>query len=78
MYLAQCVSVPRGRGEGVDAIYYLRTTNFLQPWMVRKMLEHDLKGVLGYDRAIIICIDTEAYVERFLCFMDAHFTCFLA
>ena len=38
------------------------------------MLEHDIKGLMGYDRAMISCIDMDYYVERFLLFMDALFS----
>ena len=64
----------RGRREGVDAVYYLGVIDFLQPWTARKVLERDLKGALGYDRAAISCVDPQAYAERFLSFIDAHFS----
>jgi len=68
------LSVLKGRRLGKRAIYYMGIIDFLQPWTTQKVLENQLKGVLGYDKSAISCVDPKEYAERFLDFMDKVIT----
>jgi Phosphatidylinositol-4-phosphate 5-kinase len=69
-----CFSIMRGRRLGKRAVYYMGIIDFLQPWTTQKVLENQLKGVLGYNRSAISCVHPEEYAERFLNFMDKVIT----
>lgn len=69
-----CFSVMRGRRLGKRAVYYMGVIDFLQPWTTQKVLENQLKGVLGYNRSAISCVHPKDYAERFLNFMDKVIT----
>lgn len=66
------LSVIHGKRTGNRAIYYMGLIDFLQPWTTRKVLERQMKGVLGYDKSAISCVDPKEYALRFLEFIDAH------
>ena len=66
------LSVLHGKRLGNRAIYYLGVIDFLQPWTTRKVLERELKSLLGYDTNAISCVDPKFYASRFLTFIDAH------
>lgn len=68
------LSVLHGRRHGGRAVYYVGVIDFLQPWTVRKVLERQMKGAMGYDTRAISCVDPGEYAERFLEFLDAHVT----
>ena len=63
-----------GTMGGGDVTYYLGVIDFLQPWTAAKMLERDLKGLAGMDRAAISCAAPGDYAERFLGFVDSNVT----
>ena len=64
----------RGTLMGKDVIYYMGVIDFLQPWTVKKRLERDLKGLVGYDKTAISCVAPSDYSTRFLSFIDSHVT----
>jgi len=64
----------RGTLMGKDVIYYMGVIDFLQPWNVKKRLERDLKGLIGYDKTAISCVAPADYATRFLSFINSHFT----
>lgn len=66
------LSVMHGTRMGQRAIYYLGVIDFLQPWTTKKLLEREMKGILGYDTKAISCVDPKYYAQRFLDFMDEH------
>lgn len=66
------LSVMQGKRNGKQAIFYFGLIDFLQPWTTRKVVERELKGVLGYDKTAISCVDPKEYATRFLEFIDAH------
>ena len=66
------LSVIYGRRRGRRAVYYLGVIDFLQPWTTRKVLERQLKGLMGYDRNAISSVTPEEYASRFLEFIDEH------
>jgi hypothetical protein len=66
------LSIIPGTRLGKRAIYYFGVIDFLQPWTTQKVLERELKGVIGYDKLQISCVDPKDYAERFLDFMDKH------
>lgn len=66
------LSIIPGERLGKRAIYYLGVIDFLQPWTTQKVLERELKGVIGYDKTQISCVDPKEYADRFLDFMDKH------
>jgi Phosphatidylinositol-4-phosphate 5-Kinase len=68
------LSVLHGTRHGQRAVYYMGLIDFLQPWTTRKVLERELKGLMGYDRKEISCVTPEEYASRFLEFIDAHVT----
>lgn len=68
------LSLIGGTRNGYRALYYLGLIDFLQPWSTRKMVEHQAKGLLGYNTSAISCVDPEKYAQRFLAYLDAHFT----
>jgi len=61
-----------GTRKGRRAVYYMGLIDFLQPWTLRKIVEKELKGVLGYDKQAISCVHPSDYASRFLDFIDAH------
>ncbi len=64
----------RGTLMGKDVIYYMGVIDFLQPWNVKKRLERDLKGLIGYDKTAISCVAPTDYATRFLSFINSHCT----
>jgi choline kinase len=48
--------------------------DFLQPWTTRKVIERQLKGLMGQDINAISCVTPEEYADRFLEFLDNHIT----
>mmetsp|Transcript_12348 Transcript_12348/g.17227 ORF Transcript_12348/g.17227 Transcript_12348/m.17227 type:complete len:207 (+) Transcript_12348:1288-1908(+) len=66
------LSVMQGKRNGNKAVFYFGLIDFLQPWTTRKVLERELKGVMGYDKTAISCVDPADYATRFLEFVDAH------
>ncbi|KAL7499463.1 hypothetical protein ACHAWT_006998 [Skeletonema menzelii] len=64
----------RGTLMGKDVIYYMGVIDFLQPWTVKKRLERDLKGLVGYDKTAISCVSPSDYSTRFLSFINSHVT----
>lgn len=68
------LSVLHGTRRGQRAVYYMGLIDFLQPWTTRKVLERQMKGLMGYDRKEISCVTPEEYASRFLEFIDAHVT----
>ncbi|KAI2501262.1 Phosphatidylinositol-4-phosphate 5-Kinase [Fragilaria crotonensis] len=61
-----------GSRSGKRAIYYIGLIDFLQPWTARKVLERQMKGLMGYDTHAISCVAPEEYASRFLEFIDSH------
>lgn len=68
------LSVLHGKRCGQRAIYYLGLIDFLQPWTFRKVIERELKGLIGYDKHAVSCVDPNEYSARFISFLDAHIT----
>lgn len=68
------LSILPGKRFGNRAIYYMGVIDFLQPWTTQKVLEKELKGLMGYDKGSISCAHPKDYAERFLDFMDQHIT----
>ena len=68
------LSVLVGKRLGHRAIYYIGVIDFLQPWTTQKVLEKELKGLMGYEKMAISCAHPKDYAERFLEFMDKHIT----
>lgn len=66
------LSVVHGTRHGNRAIYYMGVIDFLQPWTARKVLERQIKGMMGYDTSAISCVDPKEYAARFLEFLEAH------
>ena len=64
------LSVIYGHRRGRRAVYYMGLIDFLQPWTTRKVLERQLKGLMGYDRNAISSVTPEEYASRFLEFID--------
>lgn len=64
----------RGTRMGKDVFYYMGVIDFLQPWTMKKRLERDLKGLVGYDKTAISCVAPSDYAARFLSFIDCHVT----
>jgi len=61
-----------GCRRGKRVTYYLGVIDFLQPWTVKKRLERDLKGLVGFDKAGISCAAPAYYAARFLDFVDSN------
>lgn len=68
------LSTIHGNRRGHRCVYYFGLIDFLQPWTMKKVIEKELKGVIGYDVTAISCVDPKAYGSRFLGFMNAHIT----
>lgn len=68
------LSVLHGKRCGQRAIYYLGLIDFLQPWTFRKVIERELKGLIGYNKHAVSCVDPNEYSARFISFLDAHIT----
>ena len=68
------LSVVPGRRSGHRAVYYMGIIDFLQPWTWKKVLENEMKGLLGYNTKAISCVSPKDYASRFLDFLDAHVT----
>lgn len=68
------LSVLAGKRLGHRAIYYIGVIDFLQPWTTQKVLEKELKGLMGYEKMAISCAHPKDYAERFLEYMDKHIT----
>ena len=66
------LSVFHGKRRGDRAIYYMGLIDFLQPWTTRKVIERQLKGLIGYDTKAISSVTPEEYASRFLDYMDAN------
>lgn len=66
------LSVLHGVRSGHRAIYYVGLIDFLQPWTVKKLFEREVKGLLGYDKKALSCVDPKYYASRFLNFIDVH------
>jgi 1-phosphatidylinositol-4-phosphate 5-kinase len=66
------LSVFHGTRNGKRALYYMGLIDFLQPWTSRKVVERQLKGLMGQDINGISCVTPEEYAHRFLEFLDAH------
>ena len=66
------LSVLPGTRLGHRAIYYLGVIDFLQPWTTKKLLEREMKGMLGYDTKAISCVAPRFYASRFINFLDLH------
>jgi hypothetical protein len=62
-----------GRRHGEPAMYYLGLIDFLQPFNTRKYVEYQLKALV-YNRRSFSCIPPDAYADRFLDFLETHFT----
>ena len=43
----------QGTCKGMQVMYYMGTIDFLHPWTVKKRLEWDLKGLVGFDKSKI-------------------------
>lgn len=65
-------SVIPGRRLGKRAIYYMGVIDFLQPWTSQKVVERELKGMIGYNKSQISCVDPKEYAERFLAFIEKN------
>jgi len=68
------LSVIPGRRAGHRAVYYMGIIDFLQPWTWKKVMENEVKGILGYNTKAISCVSPKDYAARFLDFVDAHVT----
>ena len=66
------LSVFHGTRNGKRALYYMGLIDFLQPWTTRKVIERQLKGLMGQDINAISCVTPEEYADRFLEFLDKH------
>uniref|UniRef100_A0A7S1VWQ4 PIPK domain-containing protein n=1 Tax=Grammatophora oceanica TaxID=210454 RepID=A0A7S1VWQ4_9STRA len=66
------LSLVQGKRNGKQALYYMGVIDFLQPWTRRKVLERQLKGIVGYDVHAISCVPPEEYAARFLEFLEEH------
>ena len=53
-----------GRRRGKRAIYYLGLIDFLQPWTFRKACEKEMKGIVGYNKQLISCVDPHFYASK--------------
>jgi hypothetical protein len=68
------LSVLAGKRLGRRALYYIGVIDFLQPWTTQKVLEKELKGIMGYEKTAISCAHPKDYAERFLEYLDKHIT----
>ena len=68
------LSIIPGRRAGHRAVYYMGIIDFLQPWTWKKVMENEMKGILGYNTKAISCVSPKDYAARFLDFIDAHVT----
>jgi len=68
------LSIIPGRRSGHRAVYYMGIIDFLQPWTWKKVMENEMKGLLGYNTKAISCVSPKDYAARFLDFVDAHVT----
>ena len=68
------LSIQTGRRAGDRAVYYMGIIDFLQPWTTKKVMEREVKGLLGYNTKAISCVSPKDYAARFLDFIDAHVT----
>ena len=68
------LSVLHGKRLGRRAVYYFGIIDFLQPWTMRKVLERELKHLMGYNKHAISCVHPNEYSARFINFLDAHIT----
>ena len=66
------LSLLKGQRNGKRAIFYVGVIDFLQPWTSRKVLERQLKGIMGYDTQAISCVPPDEYAARFLDFIACH------
>ena len=66
------LSLLKGQRNGKRAIFYVGVIDFLQPWTSRKVLERQLKGIMGYDTQAISCVPPDEYAARFLDFIASH------
>jgi len=68
------LSIIPGRRSGHRAVYYMGIIDFLQPWTWKKVMENEIKGLVGYNTRAISCVSPKDYAARFLDFIDAHIT----
>ena len=68
------LSMLTGSRLGHRALFYIGVIDFLQPWTTQKVIEKELKGLIGYEKMAISCAHPVDYAERFLEFMDKHIT----
>jgi hypothetical protein len=68
------LSVVHGKRQGRRAVYYFGLIDFLQPWTARKVVEREIKGLLGYDKKAVSAVTPEEYGKRFISFLDSHVT----
>ena len=68
------LSIIPGRRSGHRAVYYMGIIDFLQPWTWKKVMENEMKGLVGYNTKAISCVSPKDYAARFLDFIDAHLT----
>mmetsp|Transcript_7695 Transcript_7695/g.9607 ORF Transcript_7695/g.9607 Transcript_7695/m.9607 type:complete len:154 (-) Transcript_7695:1484-1945(-) len=68
------LSMLPGKRLGHRALYYIGVIDFLQPWTTQKVLEKELKGIMGYEKSEISCANPNDYAQRFLVYMDKHIT----
>ena len=66
------ISVVSGRRKSEPCTIYFGLIDFLQPWTGRKVVERQLKGMMGYNLAGVSCAHPRFYSERFLAFVDGH------
>jgi hypothetical protein len=64
------LSILNGKRQGDRAVYYIGLIDFLQPWTTRKIIERQLKGILGYDVKAISSVPPDEYADRFLKFIN--------
>jgi hypothetical protein len=65
-------SILHGSRLGHRAMFYMGVIDFLQPWTMQKVIEREVKGVMGYDTKSISCMHPKDYASRFLDFMNEH------
>ena len=66
------LAMVEGTRSGDRAVYYVGLIDFLQPWTARKVVERQVKSLMGYNVHAISCVDPEEYASRFLEFIDSH------
>ncbi len=59
------LSVLHGKRCSQRAVYYLGLIDFLQPWTLRKVMERELKSLIGYNKHAISCVNPNEYSARY-------------